>query len=287
MVKWKYGRSIRAARHPRLWVHLPARTRGQKREPPVPTPNQPTTRTYHSQRTGVTATVSPSGREGWVVWQPASSGAAPTVLSQFDLAAHLARHGFEPVAPCDFCAEAGHQPSATVACPVCGHLAWGEEASLPADTRHAPPVHPFVAWDGSDTCRSCCLPASDPIHDWLAPTECGLAGIEEWREGWRKQGREDIGTGRDQTEELRGKAAILPYTEGRGQGPTVEQRLVAAEEDEQEEADAMRPFIAVYCDLPADSPLWDAARLAIRDAIRALPPLFQLEADAEADTDWL
>ena len=41
------------------------------------------------------------------------------------------------------------------------------------------------------------------------------ASIELWREGWRKQGREDFIEGRsNRTEELRGKPAVLPYSEG-------------------------------------------------------------------------
>jgi hypothetical protein len=39
--------------------------------------------------------------------------------------------------------------------------------------------------------------------------------IAVWREGWRKQGEEDCRSGRaSRVEELRGKAAVIPYSEG-------------------------------------------------------------------------
>lgn len=129
-----------------------------------------------------------------------------------------------------------------------------------AEIRAKAVVHPFTP--SSVDASRCCVPgcshrAAHEVHDWLAVSPGGdiepfasqpggisclyqngrtnlaqpaIDHVEQWREGWRKQGRKDIGNRRDQTPELRGKDAILPYTEGRAQGPTVEQRLVAAEE---------------------------------------------------------
>ena len=63
-----------------------------------------------------------------------------------------------------------------------------------------------------------------------------IIAIEIWRDGWRKEGREDCLAGRpDRTEELRGKPAVLPYSEGWATAPCAQCGSTEADHRERQE----------------------------------------------------
>lgn len=80
----------------------------------------------------------------------------------------------------------------------------------------APPSPPVCTGGCGLPVDQCVAPGRCDVDD-AAPeaTESGLAMVEAWREGWRAQARKDFAAGHpSQAEELRGKAAAIPYAEG-------------------------------------------------------------------------